>query len=350
MPEYTELQACFHTIQRWYNEVRTPSNPLRLLAIWSDATKAEQARAKKSSRAGQGLVYRLEPSSKVRRGPKSAQKSIWPQLNGKPLANLDGMFLQGVNVTPRTIILDLNRISFQIQLLTHSLAQPYTRDQWDEEVAQVSCAQNARGFRVGIAFDFGNYVLAFLSADNLWTPHWFDSSTQAPPVQHIDVHADYITFLDAIAKCVQTAHARGFHRCTKLAVAEIREEYGHIFGGVGTYTVVELFFSAGLSVFLTTGEVFAYPSRLARLCEAFWAFAHRAHADLQSLIKPAYVGYILAPTEQHRLSFSFWLHVHGKQQAYMPERMKCLQRNYEDTILQPPIFTMFLSRRSLKTP
>ena len=87
--------------------------------------------------------------------------------------------------------------------------------------------------------------------------------------------------------------------------------YGHTFGGVGTYTVAELFFIAGsyslhiveemlihsfgipgLSPFLSEGELFGCPSRLARLCEALWTFAHRAHTKLAYDVIPICHSYI----------------------------------------------------------
>lgn len=103
------------------------------------------------------------------------------------------------------------------------------------------------------------------------------------PVYHMDVYDDYTAFLAAVAEAVKVAHSEGFQHQTALATHSFRQRsiYGNIFGGVGTYTIVKLFFVAGLSVFLTTGEVLVSPSRLARLCEAFWVFAHHAHAEIR---------------------------------------------------------------------
>lgn len=38
---------------------------------------------------------------------------------------------------------------------------------------------------------------------------------------------------------------------------------------------------SGVSPFLTEREVFDCPSRTARLCDAFWEYAHRTHSDLE---------------------------------------------------------------------
>ncbi|KAI0367937.1 hypothetical protein BV20DRAFT_520392 [Pilatotrama ljubarskyi] len=284
MPEYTEAEACFHTVRRWYTDVQHRS-PLHLQAIWADATVQERKKMRKSSPGGKGLVYMLNPDSSIKRGSQHAQRYVWPHdIAGRPRPSLNGLRLCGIDHTPRTLILDLGELHFQVQLLTHCTAQPYTRQQWDEEISQVSCIENARGFRVAIALDLGDYVLALLTLDLLWTPHWFDPQIQDVPIQHLDVYEDYTAFLAALAECVERAANVGFHKKTALATTAVRETYRRVFGGVGTYTVVELFFMAGLSVFLTEGELFACPSRLARLCEAFWAFAHRARTEIMYVI------------------------------------------------------------------
>ncbi|KAI0711284.1 hypothetical protein C8Q76DRAFT_53066 [Earliella scabrosa] len=237
----------------------------------------------------------------------------------------------------RTVVLNLSIVSLQIQLLTHSMAQVYTRAQWDEEITQVSCIDNKRGFRVGIALDFDEYVLAFLSLDLIFTPHWFNTGKPLP-VQHLDVYGDYAAWLSAVAEVVKLVHKQGWHKCRQLATTTIREipsrksqghRHGRIFGGIGVYTVAEVFFLAGLSPFLTEGEVFSSPSRVARLCAAVWTIADRAHREVRGLLEPCFSGFVLAPTEQHRLQFSHWLYLHGKQHVYMPARMKTLYEAYE---------------------
>ncbi|KAI0366367.1 hypothetical protein BV20DRAFT_1124273 [Pilatotrama ljubarskyi] len=329
MPEYTEVLACYHTVWRWYRAVCS-SCPLRLRHIWVDATISERKRLPASSPGRRGLPYILGPDSTIKRGSCSVQQYVWPRdQDGNPLESLENLQLQDVRRTPRTLVLDLGQLWFQVQLLTHCTAQPYTRAQWDEEVSQVSCIENARGFRVAIALDFEEYVLALLTADLLWTPHWITPGLENLRVRHIDVYTDYMGFLEAVAECLDAVASEGFHTRTALATSAVRDVYGHIFGGIGTYTVVELFFMAGLSVFLTEGELFACPSRLARLCEAFWEFAHQAHIKIPAFIEDAYVGYVLAPTQDHRKSFSHKLHVHAKKRVNVSSRMKALQKDYE---------------------
>ncbi|KAI0703990.1 hypothetical protein C8Q76DRAFT_732904 [Earliella scabrosa] len=329
MPEYTEVLACYLTILWWWLAVKDTST-LQLVAIWGDGTKQESTTGIVDA---SGLVCLLDYNSKIKRGPTTAQGYVWPHLTKeKPLESLEGLVLQDVCRTPRTVILNFGTMSLQIQLLTHTLVQLYTRVQWDTEITQVACINNERGFRVGIALDFGDYVLAFLTADMLFTPNWFITG-EPYPVQHLDVYNDFSAWLSAVAGIVKAIHKHGWHKHQQLATTAIRETHGHIFGGIGVYTITEVFFMAGLSPFLTEGELFQSPSRVARLCAAVWTFADRAHKQLPALLKPCFVGFVLAPTDQHRLLFSLWLHVHAKQHVYMSVRMKVLHKAYETRLL-----------------
>lgn len=46
-------------------------------------------------------------------------------------------------------------------------------------------------------------------------------------------------------------------------------------------------------------------------------------------MEPAYVGYILAPTMEHRLQYSHWLNVHAKQHVAVSKRYARLLSMYE---------------------
>ncbi len=87
-----------------------------------------------------------------------------------------------------------------------------------------------------------------------------------------------------------------------LAMHVIRDA-NEVFLGIGVYTVSEIFHRAGewsgfrfarsfpfrsdciqgLSPVLTEAEVFDSPSRVARLIEAFYCHAHRAHQGIRSV-------------------------------------------------------------------
>ncbi|KAH9837942.1 uncharacterized protein C8Q71DRAFT_857114 [Rhodofomes roseus] len=118
-----------------------------------------------------------------------------------------------------------------------------------------------------------------------------------------------------------------------LAVNAIRDA-NTVFGGLGVYSVVEVFFLAGLSVFLTELEVFWVPSRMARLCKVFWMFTHRAHQDMTSLLQPCWHGFILAADQKQRLQYANWLNVYAKQKTLVSARMKALYKDYTDVLQQ----------------
>ncbi|KAF7790440.1 hypothetical protein EIP86_001395 [Pleurotus ostreatoroseus] len=181
-----------------------------------------------------------------------------------------------------------------------------------------------------MAFDFGPFgILAFVSLDLLFTPNWA-TSFEALPYQLPDVYTDYWSFLEAVANWIKARHKAKSSR-SGLATTEIRGA-NRVFAGIGVYTVLELFFLAGLSVFLTEYEFFTSPSRIARFCEAYWAFAHEAHTELEMFLQPYYHGYILAATKEQRLRFSYWLHVYGKKEIPVSERMHRLCMDYVDSL------------------
>lgn len=137
-----------------------------------------------------------------------------------------------------------------------------------------------------------------------------------------------------------------------------------VFAGMGPATANEIFYLAGasaadiiwsyhethartgLSPFLTEYEVFSCPSRVARLCEAFWTFAHNARTQLpyveylgcasdssryssrSLLLNACYHGCVLAATKEQRLRFYESFHVYGKQQTTMSVRMHELRNRY----------------------
>ncbi|GAW08106.1 hypothetical protein LENED_010147 [Lentinula edodes] len=68
---------------------------------------------------------------------------------------------------------------------------------------------------------------------------------------------------------------------------------------------------AGVSPFLTAGEVFKSPSRTARLIEAYWCYCEVTYSDKlwKLLLRPAIHGGVLAPTQAQRLNYRHWTEV-----------------------------------------
>lgn len=64
-------------------------------------------------------------------------------------------------------------------------------------------------------------------------------------MQHLDLYVDYPAWLSAVARIVKDMRQQGFHKRQQLATTAIRLTHGAVFGGVGVYTVAELFFMAG---------------------------------------------------------------------------------------------------------
>ncbi|KAI9062698.1 hypothetical protein FKP32DRAFT_1677210 [Trametes sanguinea] len=353
MPEYAEILGNVYTVNRWLRALRDCTGSLILKAIWTDATEPEMQKARpKTSRCARGLVYPMDSTSKIMRGSSGAQKPLWPHRNSQPLPNLDGLELRQVKATPRTMIFDLGTIYLQMQLHIHMVSQVYTRQQWDSEIAQVR--SEVRKFRVGIALDFGDWVVALLTADNVFTPHWVSPECKLP-IYHPDVYLEYGAFLDYMAKCMRgsgllpraqgPASAGGYRGSASvssetLAINWVRTNVG----GVGVYMSEEIFFVAGLSPFLSLTEFFRCPSRVARFCEAFWTLAHRAHMQIGS-VPSAVMGYILAPTAEQRIRYTRWLYVHAKKQVLVSSRMKTLWSDYLTVLDRPHEDTVVRSLR-----
>ncbi|KAL6304764.1 hypothetical protein BKA93DRAFT_782697 [Sparassis latifolia] len=143
MPEYTEALASTLTIQRWFDVIRS-QKLLTVQSIWIDATGKDQKHKDFTSARGRdGHVFPLTPAELHTispRGSRGAQRPIYPpdpRMPSQYLQSLDVLQLKNVFATPRTVILDLDQLFFQIQLHTHVMPQPYTRAQWDEEISQV---------------------------------------------------------------------------------------------------------------------------------------------------------------------------------------------------------------------
>ena len=73
--------------------------------------------------------------------------------------------------------------------------------------------------------------------------HWASSRLELP-AQHPDVYKDYPSFLWAVGELYKSRQKKGLDR-DGLAVNFIRKEGRECFGGVGVYTINELFYIAG---------------------------------------------------------------------------------------------------------
>ncbi|KAJ7934473.1 hypothetical protein B0H13DRAFT_2305575 [Mycena leptocephala] len=298
MPECRECTASGKHAQCIHKTEKAAGNKFILESMAIDATEAEAARPGASKEAREGLVYDLNAHCTVKRGQNHHQTAVYPPtLRVTPenphLPSLSTLALEKITYTHRAIILHFGTLFFMFQYLTHTSVQFYPRNIWDRSIRNVS--KNVRTFKIGIAFIFSTHVLAFPTLDMVFQPTWATSLTDfvfPPNIYTLDTRA-----CDAIRGCTD------------------------LFYGIGVYTVMELFFMAGLSPFLTLYEVFSNPSRTARFLLAFYSYVERSERDLWSLLKPCIHDGILAPTTEQHLRYADWLYVWAKDRTSLPARM-----------------------------
>ncbi|KAJ7884555.1 hypothetical protein B0H14DRAFT_2700354, partial [Mycena olivaceomarginata] len=159
-------------------------------------------------------------------------------------------------------------------------------------------------------------------------PTWASSREVLPPSPS-NFYDPGWEFLTAVTKWMQSrlnADRNGL-------ACEVIRAANDVFLGIGVYTVLEIFFLAGLSPFLTEAEVFTNPSRVARFCGGYFEFLHKSRTDLWKLLRPAMKDSYLAPTIQQRLGYIDWLHVYAKDRCKIPVRMAALVDDYTPTFL-----------------
>ncbi|KAJ7807722.1 hypothetical protein B0H13DRAFT_1928863 [Mycena leptocephala] len=329
MPESREGTASRKQAQGGFEVAKAAGASFVLEDIAAEATKAEAKRANASKEAKEGLVYLLDPSSAIKRGQSRHQTYVFPpQLrvtaqnpNPPPLSTL---VLEKITYTHRALILHFGTLFLMLQYLTHTSVQFYPRERWEKSIRQVN--KSVRKFSIGMALIFPAHVLAFPSIDLVFQPTWATSldDFDIPP----NIYTSTVAFFAMVANWIEgILQEPSFGR----ACDEIRE-CNAIFYGIGVYTVMELFFMAGLSPFLTLYEVFSVPSRAARFLLAFYSYIDRSENDLGALLQPCIHDGILAPTTEQRLRYADWLYVWAKDRTSIPSRMASLVDEYHGTL------------------
>ncbi|KAK6984366.1 hypothetical protein R3P38DRAFT_3292361 [Favolaschia claudopus] len=316
MPESRESKASFLIVQEYLGPILKAEGPIGLEAIEIDATKAEAKRFPKSHPAASGLPYRIDSGCTVTRGNNNSQGPVYP-----PVWRTYGK--KRIDYTYRGIVLDLGPLSLMIQYLTHTSAYPFPRAVYDSTIKMVD--KSTRKFKVGMALIFKDHVLAFHSHDMIFQPTWA-SSRAALLSAPTDFYSAEWAFFAGLATWIRTRRSSSSDR-HGLAIEAIREA-GDVFPGVGVYTVIELFFLAGLSPQLTEAEVFDNPSRTARVGLSYRTYLHESETGPPDLIRPAIKDGLLAPTQQQRLGYINWLHVYAKDRSKIPARMAELVDDY----------------------
>ncbi|KXN81811.1 hypothetical protein AN958_03741 [Leucoagaricus sp. SymC.cos] len=321
MPELCECISHYLFVRDMLNHKNAEHADTHLCGIWADWTQDEIK--EHSVYKYRFRVKRVTPKQHLLRGAGRTRKSpLWPV--GWSTGNLTLLSLQDVQFSPRGIVLDFGLLYFYLAFLTHTSVQCVARNKWMDEIATSS--QRDRGFHIAIAFEFHEFFLIFPSNDLLFQPYWA-SDRSLLPVKSFNIHIQYCKFLSDVARWIDKRKQKKNCLRNGLACEVIREEE-EVWGGVGVYTVCELFFDAGLSLFLTEKEVFDCPSRTARLCEALWCYVHRSWTGLWGLVRPALHDGMLAPTLDQRLRYLNWLHVFAKDRTRVPQRMGELLDRY----------------------
>ncbi|KAJ6610245.1 hypothetical protein B0H10DRAFT_2060951 [Mycena sp. CBHHK59/15] len=328
MPESRESQATFEIVDAALTTLIQEGVSLRVENIEIDATKKEQKRFPKSHPAKSGLPYAIDSKCTVKRGINEAQGYVYPDMwrtSGKKRSehSLTELVLKGILYTHRALILDFGALFLMIQWITHTSAHLYPREDYESTVKLVH--KRVRKFKVGMAFVFKTHVLAFNSNDLVFQPTWAISRDKLPP-SPADIYSPDWVFLSTLAEWLQS-RCGGESDRNGLACDVIRDA-SNVFLGVGVYTVIEIFFLAGLSPLLTEEEVFSNPSRTARFCAGYLQFQDRSLKGLSGLIRPAMCSGYLAPTTRQRLKYIDWLHVYAKDCSRIPVRMADLVDDY----------------------
>ncbi|KAJ6600085.1 hypothetical protein B0H10DRAFT_2196446 [Mycena sp. CBHHK59/15] len=231
MPESCESQASFEIVDVAVTALIKEDVSLRIENIEIDATQTEQKRFKDHP-ARSGLPYAID-----------SKFTMW-HTPGKKMSEhlLTELLLKDISYTHRALILDLGPLFLIIQWMTHTA--PHLGELVNKKV---------RKFKVKMAFIFESHVLAFNSNDLVFQPTWADSRDKLPPRPNWV----FLTTLTAWLRCLG-----GYSDRNGLACDIIRSA-NNMFLGIGVYTVIEIFFLAGLSPLLTEEEVFSNPSRTA---------------------------------------------------------------------------------------
>ncbi|KAJ8473482.1 hypothetical protein ONZ45_g16274 [Pleurotus djamor] len=319
MPKRNECLASYLVARRWFN---TATCSFKLQDIHVDVTEKESKLFKRDHPARSGLPYPLDPHSSAAqptRGPPHAQTPIFPLIT---TSICDARFtLIGVHFHPRNLILEFSSDSdsesdqgthwMQVQLLTHTVVQVYTAQEWHERIAHVP--KKARGFCIGMGLDFGEYVLAFLTLDLLFKVT-YKRHREALDARCHDIYHD---FEGTVHEIVKWAESRTHSDRSGLAIHAIRKA-SHVFLGVGVYTVVEIFHLAGLLPIYTEEEVFDNPSRTGRFIEAYFSFAYYAEENMMDFLLP-FLGsnYFLSVRNEDRLAYMIWLKVYAKDRVWV---------------------------------
>ncbi|KJA23352.1 hypothetical protein HYPSUDRAFT_54344 [Hypholoma sublateritium FD-334 SS-4] len=312
MPEYVE-NITGGKICHLFLKASTPAER-KLLSVHADATSDEASRYPADSPTALGYVLELRMSNEISRGmPGTDPLPLYPPILRINWRRSVGSRSKSILKIHSLLVLILP----QLRALTHTSVQIYTTEQWDGAIAKVN--KHIRGFKVAIAFRFKDHVMAFLSLDLLFKVVW-ERKHENLPKQYADVYSDFGGFLSQVTAWMGTRRGEALktRKRDRNALYAIRE--CPQFHGVGVYTVCEIFHLAGLSPSLSEEQLFDTPSRIARLCAAYYQFAHTAHNEIWQFVCKYMEGYVVATKTADRKEYAAFLHVWGKNRTFISKR------------------------------
>ncbi|KAI0054933.1 hypothetical protein BV25DRAFT_1816350 [Artomyces pyxidatus] len=334
MPELRECYVSGRYLQEHFLKYR--GSDWSLERIWYDARDIDQKASPEGSRLSNGLVDILtyHDKSEVVRGTTRVQTPLWPPLPHVAGKNeLHSLQLQEVKITSRTVVLNFGPLWLQVQYLTHTSPQIYRKATWDTSIRDTP--KEVRTFRIGVAFEFHEFVVAFVTRDLVFQLTWAKSEVLLP-YKDINVFEDWTSYLKRVVEYLKKHEkALSKNKHTKLAIVAIRE-MRDLLAGIGVYSAPELMFTAGLSPTLTVNEVFWNPSRLARLLEAIYCFMASAVKDLWPTVKKCIRDCMIVPTANERELLAKYLRVYAKETVFVSERLADLVGIYNvpDTVYE----------------
>ncbi|KAG8965405.1 hypothetical protein FRC00_003669 [Tulasnella sp. 408] len=227
---------------------------IKLAIVKGTANEEDGFPSGTNAQLGLPIEFKLENKAvrALRRGTTSKQTPILfgPQL--EPPNGYEELRLLGVFTSPRNVILKLHP-NLYLQI---------------------------RKFSITLAFDFGEYVLAFLSSDGITQFHWASTFEELPAKQCDLVH-NFGAYLPRFV-----AWLSNHKPSTKKTAQEVIRSVGEIFPGIGMYTVNELFARAGLPIDLPDHLLWSCMCCVGRLLEALWTVHAEAIDRVQYVLKP----------------------------------------------------------------
>ncbi|TEB22707.1 hypothetical protein FA13DRAFT_1798680 [Coprinellus micaceus] len=358
MPELRECVAFFTMVQNWFRKAMLEELSLRIVDLVADAvdTKANSKNRKsepsidESPLSPDRLPFALTPNCPpIMRGHTTNQHDAFPPSLRKTDENPNPPMIQSytlvsIDKTMRSLILEFRgddgeSLWLKLSYLTHTCVQIYTPAQW-HIIATTPKPRKSdkpkKRSRIGLAIVMKSHTLAFVSNDLLFEPIWRRTKAELPNVYLGVYDQEYDNYLQVVVDWIRMRKTNDSDpkipkRTTRKAWDAIKSTQD-VFMGVGVYTACELLFDAGIPPWISEAELVDCPSRMARLCEALWAYAHRSFTELGKLISPAMAQGVLAPTKTHRLAYKTWLHVWAREWSHMPSRMRELAIRYGEYI------------------